>query len=192
MLEEIPDVTYDNIGGLDDQLELVRDAVELPFLHPDLFSEHKLLPPKGVLLYGKSWAEVTKKIGIDIASAVIDKIIQTGVEMVANFVIGETLGAAALAISIAAGATVASAWAAAAALVSLASFGAPIERFSPVVRFSNSTSAFAGIVVFHASVAAVSSTFNKCKLIISGSSDFVVKVKSRLFPVIPTLSTDST
>ncbi len=52
VLEEIPNVTYDNIGGLDQQIELVRDAVELPFLHPDLFSEHKLLPPKGVLLYG--------------------------------------------------------------------------------------------------------------------------------------------
>lgn len=52
VLEEIPDVCYDNIGGLDAQIELVRDAVELPFLHPNLFSEHKLLPPKGVLLYG--------------------------------------------------------------------------------------------------------------------------------------------
>ncbi|MFQ5779735.1 MAG: proteasome ATPase [Nitrospiria bacterium] len=52
VLEEIPDVTYDNIGGLRDQIELVRDAVELPFLHPELFSEHKLLPPKGILLYG--------------------------------------------------------------------------------------------------------------------------------------------
>ncbi|HZR46581.1 MAG TPA: proteasome ATPase [Candidatus Manganitrophaceae bacterium] len=52
VLEEIPDVTYDNIGGLNEQIELVRDAVELPFLHPELFAEHKLLPPKGVLLYG--------------------------------------------------------------------------------------------------------------------------------------------
>ncbi len=52
VLEEIPDVTYENIGGLKEQIEKVRDAVELPFLHSDLFSEHKLLPPKGVLLYG--------------------------------------------------------------------------------------------------------------------------------------------
>jgi len=52
VLEEIPDVSYNNIGGLDAQIELVRDAVELPFLHPNLFAEHKLLPPKGVLLYG--------------------------------------------------------------------------------------------------------------------------------------------
>ncbi len=52
VLEEIPDISYENIGGLDSQIELESDAVELPFLHPDLFSEHKLLPPKGVLLYG--------------------------------------------------------------------------------------------------------------------------------------------
>ncbi|MEC4678413.1 MAG: proteasome ATPase [Nitrospirota bacterium] len=52
VLEEIPDVSYDNIGGLESQIEQVRDAVELPFLHAELFSEHKLLPPKGVLLYG--------------------------------------------------------------------------------------------------------------------------------------------
>lgn len=52
VLEEIPDVTYDHIGGLEEQIELVRDAVELPFLHPEVFAEHKLLPPKGILLYG--------------------------------------------------------------------------------------------------------------------------------------------
>jgi proteasome-associated ATPase len=52
VLEEIPDVTYANIGGLDPQIELVRDAVELPFLHQELYTEYKLLPPKGVLLYG--------------------------------------------------------------------------------------------------------------------------------------------
>ncbi|MBI3802344.1 MAG: proteasome ATPase [Nitrospirae bacterium] len=52
VLEEIPDVNYDHIGGLEEQIELVRDAVELPFLHPELFAEHKLLPPKGILLYG--------------------------------------------------------------------------------------------------------------------------------------------
>ncbi|MFY9268443.1 MAG: proteasome ATPase [Candidatus Manganitrophaceae bacterium] len=52
VLEEIPDVAYEDIGGLTDQIGLVRDAVELPFLHPELFAEHKLLPPKGILLYG--------------------------------------------------------------------------------------------------------------------------------------------
>jgi len=52
VLEEIPNVSYDDIGGLEAQIEQVRDAVELPFLYPELFAAHKLLPPKGVLLYG--------------------------------------------------------------------------------------------------------------------------------------------
>lgn len=52
VLEEVPDVDYDHIGGLQKELEQVRDAVELPFLHPHLFSEYKLSAPKGVLLYG--------------------------------------------------------------------------------------------------------------------------------------------
>ncbi len=52
VLEEIPDVTFDDIGGLDSELEMVRDAVELPFLHPELYAEYHLDPPKGVLLYG--------------------------------------------------------------------------------------------------------------------------------------------
>jgi len=52
ILEEVPDIDYSAIGGLDNQIEALRDAVELPFLHADLFSEYKLPPPKGVLLYG--------------------------------------------------------------------------------------------------------------------------------------------
>jgi proteasome-associated ATPase len=52
ILEEIPDITYDDIGGLSSQIEDIRDAVELPFLYAELFEEHKLKPPKGVLLYG--------------------------------------------------------------------------------------------------------------------------------------------
>ncbi|HEY9437408.1 MAG TPA: proteasome ATPase [Streptomyces sp.] len=52
VLEEVPDIDYDRIGGLGDQIELIRDAVELPYLHPDLFKEHELRPPKGILLYG--------------------------------------------------------------------------------------------------------------------------------------------
>lgn len=52
VLEEVPDVAYEDIGGLAGQIEQIRDAVELPFLHPDLFKEHALKPPKGVLLYG--------------------------------------------------------------------------------------------------------------------------------------------
>ena len=52
VIEEVPDASYDQIGGLEQQLELVRDAVELPFLYPDLYAEHQLSPPKGILLYG--------------------------------------------------------------------------------------------------------------------------------------------
>jgi len=52
VLEEVPDVTYDDIGGLTTQIDQIRDAVELPFLHPDLYREHGLKAPKGVLLYG--------------------------------------------------------------------------------------------------------------------------------------------
>jgi proteasome-associated ATPase len=52
VLEEVPDIDYSDIGGLMGQIEQIRDAVELPFLHKDLFREHQLRPPKGVLLYG--------------------------------------------------------------------------------------------------------------------------------------------
>ena len=52
VLEEVPDIDYSDIGGLGPQIETIRDAVELPFLHPELFREHGLKPPKGVLLYG--------------------------------------------------------------------------------------------------------------------------------------------
>ncbi|MGH3917847.1 MAG: proteasome ATPase [Pseudonocardiaceae bacterium] len=52
VLEEVPDVGYEDIGGLANQIEQIRDAVELPFLHADLFREYELRPPKGVLLYG--------------------------------------------------------------------------------------------------------------------------------------------
>jgi proteasome-associated ATPase len=52
VLEEVPDIDYTLIGGLAAQIEMIRDAVELPYLHPELFTEHQLRPPKGVLLYG--------------------------------------------------------------------------------------------------------------------------------------------
>jgi proteasome-associated ATPase len=52
VLEEVPDIDYSQIGGLRDQIESIRDAVEMPFLHADLFAEHKLKAPKGILLYG--------------------------------------------------------------------------------------------------------------------------------------------
>lgn len=52
VLEEVPDIGYEQIGGLGNQIEMIRDAVELPYLYPDLYKEHELRPPKGVLLYG--------------------------------------------------------------------------------------------------------------------------------------------
>jgi len=52
LLYEVPDITYAGIGGLDEQIQQICDAVELPFLHPELYEEHKLPSPKGILLYG--------------------------------------------------------------------------------------------------------------------------------------------
>jgi proteasome-associated ATPase len=52
VLEDVPDVSYESIGGLASQIEQIRDAVELPYLHAELFKSYHLRPPKGVLLYG--------------------------------------------------------------------------------------------------------------------------------------------
>jgi len=52
VLEQVPDVTYEDIGGLGEQIEILRDSVELPYLYPEVFAEHELRPPKGILLYG--------------------------------------------------------------------------------------------------------------------------------------------
>jgi len=52
VLEEIPDVSYEDIGGLGEQIGILRDSVELPYIYPDVFKEHELSPPKGILLYG--------------------------------------------------------------------------------------------------------------------------------------------
>ncbi|ROZ63747.1 proteasome ATPase [Kocuria soli] len=52
VLEEVPNVRYQDIGGLGEEIEQIQDAVELPFVHPELYRQHKLAPPKGILLYG--------------------------------------------------------------------------------------------------------------------------------------------
>lgn len=52
VLEEVPDISYEDVGGLDSQIEQITDAVELPFMHRELFEEHRLPAPKGILLYG--------------------------------------------------------------------------------------------------------------------------------------------
>ncbi|WP_418276996.1 proteasome ATPase [Isoptericola jiangsuensis] len=76
VLEEVPDIAYEDIGGLGPQIEAIRDAVELPFSHPDLFREHGLRPPKGVLLYGPPGCGKTliaKAVAASLAKMVADK-----------------------------------------------------------------------------------------------------------------------
>ncbi len=76
VLEEVPDIDYANIGGLMRQIDQIRDAIELPYLHPELFQEHELKPPKGVLLYGPPGCGKTliaKAVANSLAKKVADK-----------------------------------------------------------------------------------------------------------------------
>ncbi|MBM6405821.1 proteasome ATPase [Phycicoccus sp. CSK15P-2] len=76
VLEEVPDIGYTDIGGLSGQIEAIRDAVELPYLHPDLYTEHMLKPPKGVLLYGPPGCGKTmiaKAVAASLARKVAEK-----------------------------------------------------------------------------------------------------------------------
>lgn len=76
LLEEVPDVTYEDIGGLDDQIEQIADAVELPFLHTGLFADYRLPAPKGILLYGPPGCGKTmiaKAVANSLARKVADK-----------------------------------------------------------------------------------------------------------------------
>ncbi len=75
VLEEVPDITYDQVGGLDEQIEQITDAVELPFVHHDLFAEYQLPAPKGILLYGPPGCGKTliaKAVANSLASKVAD------------------------------------------------------------------------------------------------------------------------
>ncbi len=73
MLEEVPDVTYEDIGGLGDQIEVLRDSIELPYLHTEEFKLYKLEPPKGILLYGPPGCGKTM-IGKAIANSLAQRI----------------------------------------------------------------------------------------------------------------------
>src|SRR5919197_834259 len=75
VLEEVPDVSYEDIGGLESQIDAIRDAVELPFLYAELFAEHQLEPPKGVLLYGPPGCGKTL-IAKAVAKSLADKVLE--------------------------------------------------------------------------------------------------------------------
>jgi len=77
VLEEVPDIGYADIGGLGDQIEQIRDAVELPFLHKELFLEHQLKPPKGILLYGPPGCGKTL-IAKAVANSLAKKVAESG------------------------------------------------------------------------------------------------------------------
>jgi proteasome-associated ATPase len=82
VLEEVPDVSYDDVGGLDEQIEMIQDAIELPYLYADLFEQHELQPPKGILLYGPPGCGKTliaKAVANSLAKRVAEKTGDAGV-----------------------------------------------------------------------------------------------------------------
>jgi proteasome-associated ATPase len=85
VLEEVPDITYADVGGLDTQIEAITDAVELPYMHRDLFVEYSLPAPKGILLYGPPGCGKTL-IAKAVANSLAKKVaLKTGNDNVRSF-----------------------------------------------------------------------------------------------------------
>ncbi|KAK4782461.1 hypothetical protein SAY86_016563 [Trapa natans] len=60
-VEKAPLESYADMGGLDAQIQEIKEAVELPLTHPELYEDIGIRPPKGVILYGLNWEDLTSK-----------------------------------------------------------------------------------------------------------------------------------
>ena len=86
-IEEKPDVTYEDIGGLDEQIVEIKETVELPITNPEIFEEIGIDPPKGILLYGPPGTGKTL-----LAKAVANKTNATFIKIVASEFVNKFLG----------------------------------------------------------------------------------------------------